>query len=336
MDRSAGRETPSRISEGPACFPNWASAAVGARASTRKRGETASRMHLHYTRHTPQAPSNPSTPISSGRAPFTSFVYSHLFHRSIDTPQHPQAGARLLGPSERIRASLGHRPHLTREARLAGTRRPTLLTSPDPHSHAAARGAPPGVRLFGLGLPHPQRCVPRACAAAGLGWIEMIARGVSDRSPAGRRSIRRSEAACPLTTPTHRPIPTHTGGAGAGPRSTQSSRVQMGRDWITDAWPKIPDEQLKFVHEYLDTKGKNVVRGPARIPGPDGRVIDVLADQEVRAWIVWLEGGRAMVMCGGNRDASNISSRSPRYHKNRRPPQKLRWRSSGASCTVRS
>lgn len=55
----------------------------------------------------------------------------------------------------------------------------------------------------------------------------------------------------------------------------------MGRDWITDSWPQIPDEQLKFVHEYLDTKGKNVVRGPARIPGPNGRIIDVLADQEV-------------------------------------------------------
>jgi hypothetical protein len=61
----------------------------------------------------------------------------------------------------------------------------------------------------------------------------------------------------------------------------------MGRDWITDSFPKIPDEQLKFVHDYLDTKGKNVVRGPARIPGPDGRVIDVLADQEVRFCWSW-------------------------------------------------
>lgn len=55
----------------------------------------------------------------------------------------------------------------------------------------------------------------------------------------------------------------------------------MGRDWITDGLPKIPDDQLKFVHEYLDKKGKNVVRGPARVPGPDGRIIDVLREEEV-------------------------------------------------------
>lgn len=57
--------------------------------------------------------------------------------------------------------------------------------------------------------------------------------------------------------------------------------MRMAADWL----PTIPDEQLKFVHEYLDSKGKNVVRGPARIPGPDGRVIDVLPNEEVVVWL---------------------------------------------------
>ena len=58
-------------------------------------------------------------------------------------------------------------------------------------------------------------------------------------------------------------------------------RCEMGRDWITDRLPKISDDQLKFVHEYIDNKGKNVVRGPATVKGPDGRLIDVLRDEEV-------------------------------------------------------
>lgn len=60
-----------------------------------------------------------------------------------------------------------------------------------------------------------------------------------------------------------------------------TSPLYMGRDWITDRLPKISDEQLKFVHEYIDNKGKNVLRGPATVKGPDGRLIEVLRDEEV-------------------------------------------------------
>ena len=67
------------------------------------------------------------------------------------------------------------------------------------------------------------------------------------------------------------------------PKATPSSSsvLKMGRDWLTDSLPKIPDEQLAFVHDYLDNKGKNIVRGPAQVKAPDGRIIDVLSGEEV-------------------------------------------------------
>ncbi len=59
------------------------------------------------------------------------------------------------------------------------------------------------------------------------------------------------------------------------------TRRPMGRDWITDGLPRISDDQLAFVHDYLDNKGKNVVRGPAQVQAPDGRMLDVLHGEEV-------------------------------------------------------
>ena len=62
-----------------------------------------------------------------------------------------------------------------------------------------------------------------------------------------------------------------------------SSSLDMSRDWFTDAAGEalIPDAKLNFVHDFLDNKGKNVVRGPAQVMAPDGRLLDVLPGEEV-------------------------------------------------------
>lgn len=62
-----------------------------------------------------------------------------------------------------------------------------------------------------------------------------------------------------------------------------SSSLHMSRDWFTDAAGEalIPDDKLNFVHDFLDNKGKNVVRGPAQVTAPDGRLLDVLPGEEV-------------------------------------------------------
>ncbi len=62
-----------------------------------------------------------------------------------------------------------------------------------------------------------------------------------------------------------------------------SSSLPMSRDWFTDAAGEalISDDKLNFVHDFLDNKGKNVVRGPAQVAAPDGRLLDVLPGEEV-------------------------------------------------------
>ncbi|EWM27661.1 hypothetical protein Naga_100125g18 [Nannochloropsis gaditana] len=59
--------------------------------------------------------------------------------------------------------------------------------------------------------------------------------------------------------------------------------LQMSNNWFTDSSGEslISDDKLKFVHEFIDNKGKNVVRGPAQVKVPDGRVLDVLPGEEV-------------------------------------------------------
>jgi len=71
------------------------------------------------------------------------------------------------------------------------------------------------------------------------------------------------------------------------PSSTSSSSSSLhmsSRDWFTDAASGealISDDKLNFVHDFLDNKGKNVVRGPAQVTAPDGRLLDVLPGEEI-------------------------------------------------------
>jgi hypothetical protein len=55
----------------------------------------------------------------------------------------------------------------------------------------------------------------------------------------------------------------------------------MSRDWLTDRLPEIPEEELRAIHEYMDNKGKNVIRGPTTITGPNGKLISLGVDEEV-------------------------------------------------------
>lgn len=67
------------------------------------------------------------------------------------------------------------------------------------------------------------------------------------------------------------------------PSPSSSSSLHMSRDWFTDASGEalISDDKLNFVHDFLDNKGKNVVRGPAQVKAPDGRLLDVLHGEEI-------------------------------------------------------
>lgn len=49
----------------------------------------------------------------------------------------------------------------------------------------------------------------------------------------------------------------------------------MNREWLSDAFQQIPDSEIERIHKYLDNKGKNVIRGPTTIAGPDGTLVNV-------------------------------------------------------------
>lgn len=49
----------------------------------------------------------------------------------------------------------------------------------------------------------------------------------------------------------------------------------MNREWLSDAFQQIPDSEIERIHNYLDNKGKNVIRGPTTIAGPDGTLVNV-------------------------------------------------------------
>jgi hypothetical protein len=76
------------------------------------------------------------------------------------------------------------------------------------------------------------------------------------------------------------------GGGASTPTTSRRmplSSLHMSRDWFTDASGEalISDDKLNFVHDFLDNKGKNVVRGPAQVKAPDGRLLDVLPGEEI-------------------------------------------------------
>jgi hypothetical protein len=132
----------------------------------------------------------------------------------------------------------------------------------------------PGMGAIG-GSPHPRPRLGLASLLALQGCLQSLAFFPAVPSP-GRETMIVAPGDRPVTRLSYyvsAPITACTALSVRG-RSSALARpplLFMGRDWVTDQieWE---EEELENVHAFVENRGKNLVRGPATVPGPDGPV----------------------------------------------------------------